>query len=402
MRLDLQFGWGMMEHSRQLAIEWSGGTVILSPRDLNAKQLQNTAEKITRVPGGSVLLDPQFFLPRADHARLLSHSYWPKDYATGVFFDGAPLTELLSNLRDLNDELSTSEFILPGLLAQRIDDDWLSVQRAILESARSLDIDKPLCQTIALSADACRDDDQVELLLEHSAAHKAESYYLVCEHPKGSYLVEDGNWVANVVDIIAGLKLGGARVIVGYSNHQMLIASVAKADAIASGTWMNLRSFPPEKFNAPYEEDRKQRAVWYYCPQTLSEYKIFVLDLARKVGLLDVLSPTDEMNDTYVRSLFSGAQPSAVDLSESDAFRHYLSSLNRQVADSVKPTFDETVDYHEGLLNTAKELLAELASKKINGQLRDFAQAVDANRMALAVIQETRGPLLRRYWATLK
>jgi len=95
------------------------------------------------------------------------------------------------------------------LLADRIEDNWLNAQRAILERAQSLEIDKPLCQTIALSADSRRDDGQVVLLLEDAAAHTAESYNLVCEHPKGNYLVEDGNWVANVVDIIAGLKLGG-------------------------------------------------------------------------------------------------------------------------------------------------------------------------------------------------
>jgi hypothetical protein len=39
MELFLQFGFGMMEHCRVLVDEWGGGTVILSPRDLNETQL---------------------------------------------------------------------------------------------------------------------------------------------------------------------------------------------------------------------------------------------------------------------------------------------------------------------------------------------------------------------------
>jgi hypothetical protein len=39
MELYLQFGYGMMEHTRRLVDEWDGGTVILSPRDLTVNGL---------------------------------------------------------------------------------------------------------------------------------------------------------------------------------------------------------------------------------------------------------------------------------------------------------------------------------------------------------------------------
>ena len=65
----------------------------------------------------------------------------------------------------------------------------------------------------------------------------------------------------------------GSEVILGYCTHQMLVAGAAKVSAIASGTWMNVRSFPPEKFKAVYEEEIRQRATWYYCPQALSDIR---------------------------------------------------------------------------------------------------------------------------------
>ena len=88
MELNLQFGYGMMDHSRHLIQTWGGGTVILSPRDLDGPQLQRLADDIRGLQNGRVLLDPQFYLPRTDHHRLTAHGYWPDAYETNAFFGG--------------------------------------------------------------------------------------------------------------------------------------------------------------------------------------------------------------------------------------------------------------------------------------------------------------------------
>src|SRR5262249_17892737 len=161
--------------------------------------------------------------------------------------------------------------------------------------------------------------------------------------PNGQYLVDDANWVANVIDLAAGLRLTGAHVLLGYCNHQMLIAGAVKVNAIASGTWMNVRSFPPEKFQTDYDEEIKQRGTWYYCPQALSEYKTPFLDIARRMGVLNTMAPPAQFDGGYVANLFSGAQPSTVGFNEPPAFRHYLHALRMQ-ADSMRATsFDEAV-----------------------------------------------------------
>lgn len=399
MKLHLQFGHGMMEHSRSLIDEWGGGTVILSPRDLNDDQLKRQAKAVNKLPNGFVMIDPQFYLPHADHERLVSHAFWPKSYSTGSFFGGPELAKLMSDLKLLNDQLDTSETILPGLLAVEINDDWLATQDAVLEEALATTFGRPLVQTIAVSADACRVESQVARLLEHAEKFKVDGYYLVCEHPKGSYLVEDAAWLANVVDLVAGLKLNGGRVTIGYSHHQMLIASIAKADAIASGTWMNVRSFPPEKFQQASQEEIRTRALWYYCPQALSEYKLPFLDIAKRIGVLNVLAP--RVMDPQVAHLFGGGQPSTLGLSEGAAFRYYLSSLKRQVDESVRDSFDDTVTTHEDLLTQAESILGTLRSHGISGQMRDFSDIVAVNRAVIAATLATRGAILRRRWSTL-
>ena len=401
MELYLQFGYGMMEHCRYLLSEWGGGTAVLSPRDLTDEQLHRLALTIRGIAGGEVLLDPQFYLPYADHERLCQHDFWPDDYSTGDFFDGPALNRLLTQLRDLNRALGCSSLILPGLLAETVNDVWLETQRTILGEAVALNAGLPLILTVALGADAARNDEQVAMLLEASERWNAAGYYIVCEHPNGDYLAGDANWLANVLDLAAGFRLRGAKVVLGYCNHQMLIAGCAKANAICSGTWMNVRSFPPDKFRASYDEEIKQRSTWYYCPQALSEYKVPFLDIARRQGVLTQMRPAGELDNPHVAALFSGAQPSAVGFTEQSAFRHYLHCLRLQAQAATHNTFDETVQAYNESLDVAETLLGTLRRSGVTGQKRDFGEIIDVNRAALAVLAGTRAPVLRRKWSAL-
>lgn len=359
------------------------------------------AKQITKLPSGKVLLDPQFYLPHADHERLKSHSFWPSDYSTGTFWQGAALRRLLETLRDLNASLGAESFILPGIHTDRIDGDWLSIQQAVIAEAADIAQKTPLFATIALGSDAVRRSEQIEQLIEASEQWDVAGYYLVAEHPNGSYLVNDPIWLANVLDLAAAFRLRGSKVILGYCNHQSLVAACAKVTAIASGTWMNVRSFPPDKFRAAYEDEIRQRSMWYYCPQALSEYKLPFLDLAQRQGLLDQMAPGTGFNGTFVEPLFNGAQPSVSGFTEQAAFRHYLECLRTQTTSAVAATFDETVQHHEDLLSSAEALLRTLSPAGVRGQQRDFSEMIDANRGALALFVSTRGPLLRRVWSTL-
>lgn len=400
MELGLQFGYGMMDHSRSLVDAWGGGTAILSPRDLSPSQLERLSGEITGLKGGEVLVDPQFYLPHADHARLVSHDYWPKQYRTSNFWTGAELRELLTKLHELNTRLGTKAFILPGLYASRVDDDWLDPQKLVIEEARALSR-LPIYATVALSADAVRSNNDVDEVLNASASWAVDGVYLVCEHPAGEYLVTDPIWMTNVLDLTAGLRLQGKAVVVGYCNHQMLALSCVSATAIASGTWMNVRSFPPDKFRTQYDDEIRQRATWYYCPQALSEYKISFLDIAQRQGILPEMAPDAALDSKFAAPLFAGAQPTSVSWSEQSAFRHYLQCLHEQASASRRSSFDDTVAEHNRALDRAAKLLTRLHEKSVRGQGRDFLEAIDANRAALSVVQSTRGPMLRRKWTSL-
>ena len=401
MELHLQFGFGMMEHCRHLLTEWGGGTVVLSPRDLNDKQLRTLAADVAEIEGGGTLLDPQFYVPYADHERLCSHDFWPDDFASGSFFQGPEMQSLVRQVIELNRDLGTKAVILPGMLADPVDDLWLAHHESFLTTARDLAGDMELYATLAIGADAARSREQVTLLLDAATRWGADGYYIVCEHPNGEYLVQDPIWLAHVLDLTAGLRFTGAQVILGYCNQQMLVAHIAGANAICSGTWMNVRSFPPGKFSKDYEDEIRRRATWFYCPQALSEYKIPFLDVAYEQGVLDLMKPSPELDGGYVAPLFSGVQPSSVRFSEQAAFRHFLCALRGQARALDAAGYDEARQMHSELLNDAEDLLRTLGSNGVLGANRDFTDTLDVNRAALAMLDKQRGPLLRRRWAGL-
>jgi hypothetical protein len=398
MELFLQFGHGMMTHTNELLNNWGGGGVILSPRDLTTEQLRRMGASIISADG-EPLLDPQCFVRDSDHPRLVAHAYWNafRQNPTGSFLGGLGTAAVLSQLSILNRSIGVRRHILPGLIANRVSEDWFAFQENMISEAPVHFGVEPLIATIAISSASLLDEIQVEAIVDRAASWAVDGFYIVAEHPAG-YLVEDPNWLANLLILASGLKLSGKFVIVGYCGHQMLCLGVANVDVLASGTWLNVRSFPPDKFYSPDEDETSRRATWYYCPQALSEYKLPFLDLARRVGVLDRMRPDSACGSTYADDFFRGAAPTSVNWGEQNAFRHYLTCLHAQAASAHRSTFDETVTAYQQFLDAAEQLLTFLHRNNVRGADRDFRNLLDVNRAAVGVHESARGIRLRRNW----
>ena len=397
MKLYLQFGYGMIKHCVALLADSVAEGVILSPRDLTLKQLVEVAQN-TNGADKAVLFDPQCYIRDADHARLTQHNYWKifKKTATNSILTSNGAAQIIAPLYAYNVALETDAVLLPGLMADAVTSDWLNLHRNIATEGTRIITDRPVYSTIALSTDATADESQIEAVVEEAARWNVSGFYVVAQAAK--YLVEDINWLANLLILTAGLKLLGKKVIVGYSNHQSLCLAAANVDAIASGTWLNVRAFDPSKFYIPDEDEASRRTTWYYCPQALSEYKIVFLDAAKRTGILNAMSPPTILGSNFADPLFAGAAPTSVNWNEQPAFRHYLTCLNGQALQARKNSFDATVDLHRSLLDEAEANLKKFRANGVLGGDRDFTQILDINRSAITMLTHARGAQLRRVW----
>ena len=395
MKLYLQLGHGMMGLCRELLPNMPDSTVILSPRDLDEKQIERFVKDIEK-KGGTTLLDPQLYAPRSNHRKLTNHTYWPRDYSTET---ADYKKAVLPALKALNDSAQTSAFILPGLYCERVGDIWLNIHDDIIDAAAGYS-DKKI-GTLCLSADVLRAQDQLDLLLAKTEEWGLDGYYVIAAHPAGEYLVDDPLWLTQLLSLCAGLKLQKKEVILGYSNHQTLCTACAGIDALASGTWMNVRSFTLSKFFNPDPDEVKRKRTWYYCPQALTEVKPEFLDIAFISKILMSLAPLPAYNSHYADMLFSGALPTNTVYKEPDSFKHYLTCLHSQCQMASRENFDETINYHRKSLKDAGKMVAFMHKHGVRGQKRDFEDYIDVNLSAIDAFEADKGFLLKRMWSSL-
>ena len=400
MDLYLQFGHGMMKLSQELIQSWGGGTVILSPRDLELQQMVRLQSDLSQ-HNGSVVLDPQFYIPRSDHPRLIAQAFWPEEYQTN-FFSRSQIERMLRTLYlDYNELLRTDFFILPSLRSSLIDDNWYSYNSEIVDVAQSLSTGKSLYATLCLSSGVLMSEDAIHQLIEYISTWDVAGFYLVPEPPSNSYLVDDPNWLLNLADLSAAIKLLNRQVVVGYSNHQMLLLAACNVDALASGTWLNVRSFSEARFRrAPDEISR--RSKWYYCPQAMSEYQIPFLDIALRLGLIDDIKTLPYFGSSYADILFSGAPPSSTNYLESDSFKHYLHCFRHQALTSVSKSYHATRDSLRLRLEAVRDLTGFNQANGINGRDRDFANVVDSTISALLAFDRLLGLRIEHGWADMR
>lgn len=381
MELFIQMGHNMQTLALEHLDEFGDGTIIISPMNILPNKLKGYVSKVHK-KNGKVLVDPQLYYPRQYQKKLSQYAYWPQNDITSL--ELGQFDNVVQELSKLNSEVEADAFLLPSITAKKVDELWNKIQKMIIESAQRYAPDMKYFHTIALTSDVLNDERQIERVIEFVEDWEVQGVYIVCEHPERYYLVDRPLWVSNLMSLVAGIKRQQKKTIVGYASHQLLCMALAKCDAIASGNFLNLRWFQPEHFETINEKQPSRRAVWYYCPQALSEYKIPFLDIAKRMDLLNRIEPPITMKNMYSDMLFNGSLPSSTGFGEKEAFRHYLYCLRKQCQSSVRETYVETKNSHVLMLETAEQLLSGLSEKGIKGQDRDFTEILDVNRAAIS------------------
>ena len=399
MELYLQLGHGMQALAQELIKMWGCGNVIISPVNLQQDKLVAFSKKIQSA-GGNVLFDPQMFYPKEGHLKLQAYDYWPAQGVSITSGDGH--AAINRELLRINNLINSTDIILPGI--EMTEEQFVYGLNWMKTSASyfAQKTDKPLLATLCLYPETIRNAAAIEALVEQLKAVPVSGFYIIPHPSNNEYIVSDMSWVIGILKLVTCLKLAKKKVIVGYSNHQGLLYALANVDGIASGTYMNTRSFNPAKFKSPKDDDIKHKSTWYYLPTAFSEYKAALLDVAMQRGYLNSFHPQGEFQNPYSEMLFKGAQPSSTNYNETNSFKHYLHCLKVQCDMLTLDTYQATYDAYEFMLNTAENQIREFKRRGMSGQNRDFAPAVEANRVAMCANNEDYGFRLQLDWQQIK
>lgn len=391
-------GHGMQSLTEKLIKDWHGGTVILSPVNIPKGRLYSYAKRVHNI-GGSVLFDPQLFYPKDGHTKLKEYDYWPLE---GVSISESDTNKKICNeLLRINNNINSSAIILPSI---EIKEDKFAYSINHMENYAkffSSKSDKPLYATICLYSETIRNNQAIEFLVEYLRTLPVDGFYIIPQPANGEYIVSDPLWVVGMLKLITCLKLSKKFVITGYTNHQGLLYSIAGADVIASGNFMNTRSFNPSKFKS-HKDDIKQKSTWYYLPSAFCEYKAALLDIAQSRGFLDLFQTNGNFNNEYSSMLFKGARPSSTNYDERNSFLHYLHCLKTQCELLTKKTYMDTYCTYEFLLSSAEKKMKDIKKFGMTGQNRDFSPAIETNRIAMCANNQDYGLKLRLDWNEIK
>jgi len=403
MKLYLQFGYGMMAHVKHMFKQWGGGTVILSMRDMEEEQISTLATDLKAI-NGQTLLDTQLYQPRSsNHHGLQKHDYFQDfcgdNYTTNLLSDDEKMKELFTSLKRLNDLAQTEKYIVPGLYCEASIDSWNMAQKSFLRAAKKFFIDKKMLATLCISSSLLSGKvNHIEQIIELAKTWNVDGFYVV---PEGEYLEKNPTWFANLLSLVAGLKLLDKEVIVGYSNHQMLALACTKIDAIATGTWVNVRHFSLKRFEEPSSTGGK-RVPWYYCPCSQSEYKLATLDAFKRLAegrgeTIQDLKTDISMNSHYIDSYFDND----IEFKEQAAFRHYFQCMYKQSQIVSKESYADTYKALFNLQNNAEETINALYAKGLRQSERSYKNIGEACSAALEIFNQEKGILMQRLWAKL-
>lgn len=383
-RFYLQQGHGMLKMNREFVERYRGTGVILSPRNCTREQIERHAAEMHE-RDAVVLFDPQFYQPRTERENILNYPYWQGLNFETVDFASTGASELCEGVIKYQTEvLQVTEVILPGRYTNALSEDWLNTHFTFAETANSLKLDRPVYSTIAIGPDIVRERNLFDRVLNEVVGYPVDGVYFIAKVPR-DFLVADELYIYNLLDGLLSITLSGKKVLLGYSNQQSLIYASSGVTGLASGNFRNVRSFDPDTFDIQENSDR-QRAVWYYDANTLSEFRPQTLGLAYQRGLAGNFGPVCD----FCSSLLESPNPAVVPWGEPQAFRHYLTEINRQWLSFSDIPGDQRVDYAITLVKDVEKQLKSLTDRGFRPGERSFLPALEATLNALLAFKEDR------------
>ena len=374
--------------------------VVLSPRNFASRENKDGkdlmiayAKKIK--PHANILIDPQLYCSNKSTIALRAFPHY--SVCCGDLWSNT--TGVLEELSKLNKDCESELFIIPSTTIYDADQEDFKKINSFAKQARDYANNKKTAMTLSLGENVLKDDTSFDRIVNELEECDADAFYIVSEHPRGDYLVNQPLWLYSYMRLIAGLKRAGKRVYVGYASYQFLLFALAGCDAIFSGNFLNVRRFSIRTFEEKSTEPLR-RACWYYVPHALSEFKLSTLDLAYSQNVLSKLKSSFDV-EKYTGMLFGGVLPSDTAYNERCSFMHYLICMNKQCSSLPCESYNSTISSLNNLLNTAESFIDGLRHYGIYDRDRNFADALPANLQALNAFDVNYGFQMNLEWRNI-
>ena len=369
-----------------------GDGIIFSP----VHEACTTVSEYNKNLKSASLFDPQFYLPSSQKQKLQTYSFFPnsimgeKGFSTIDFM--AVSYEAAKRCVEFQLENDFLEIIIPARFYEYFDDKYIDGQsqqfvHPFLEEIKKQDPlgSKKVLLTVPMTASMVNSNEYRNKVLNWITSYpEIDGVYMFCQHDRSTKQINDLTFLTQYMDVIKASCDADLEVLVGYSNTESLLYSLAGEISLTVGAFENTRMFSLDKFIVT-DGDRRGPKARIYLPKLLNwinfdEAKI----LKNRYPVIwdKIYTATDESDAAF-------KQTKDPTFNSPILYKHYfkvfssqidtLSSLNTQGRyNQLNAWIDEAIDLHDEIISDAFKLDKHGNGEHLNtwsNAIRIFAQS---------------------------
>lgn len=270
MRLFHQAGHNTIWNLDSFNKDKAGDGLIFSPVNLGYEKLMNP--RLDGIRAHS-LFDPQFYGIPHNHKNFNSYSFHPSNFLTNNSSNTMmeAWDEIISGCVEFQVMANFNSLIVPARYYEQIPSEYYNDLRysyieKFVNFVHEMNSDKDIYITLIVKEIEITDNLKREQLLNWiTSIPGIDGVYLIFENNSNNKQIKSSDFLFNALVFLHYLASNQLKVIIGYTNLEGLLYSVAFPEGICMGTYENLRSFHGSKrfIYAPGNEQQGPRARLY-------------------------------------------------------------------------------------------------------------------------------------------
>lgn len=198
-----------------------------------------------------IIFDPQLYYPKSQRGNIVDWSYFPCDVDTVDYSNIGWWQTLNKNLKTTVHAIKPNYICSPVTHPKNFSEDYYALMNSVSSDLYDnlLDTQTEVIQTVLLSLADLADFNQVMKFSSILTRSRINTFYLLFYrniNPRRELI--DIDELKGAMLLIEILKANEIKVIVGYTNSEMLLWNYSGAFSCATGKHFNLRRFTPSRW----------------------------------------------------------------------------------------------------------------------------------------------------------
>lgn len=238
--------------------------MILSPVNREPHELRSFIPKARASGISDVILDPQFYFPRAARGKLGQHPYFPTDFDTADYSSDAWWSDIIAKLATEGEQLRANGIATPVIYPKLWDDKfWARCLQtfAQLKTRLSGTPVRPIFTAFVNINSLQSEAETLRLASVISESTAADFLLILVSEVEPRREIVDAAGLCGFMQLIHLLSENAA-VTTAYSCSDVILYKVAGATNCATGKFFNLRRFTTSRFDDS-EKGGGQIPYWF-------------------------------------------------------------------------------------------------------------------------------------------